>query len=185
MVSELVGTNQSNKNKVLDLSALGDAAKQSINAGEKPILKEPVKGTLIGIELQVQSTFKTNRDDPTRRFHPCLLKVKTQFVDPESKQEVTSTDNYSGLRFYPKVDEAGQLLLNSEGDEVLDRFWNGDGSDFGKLLNSAQVANKDIVTYADFFAYLQSKPSCVIETQFRNNPNTNQQTHKEFVTKFI
>lgn len=186
MVSELVGTNQSNnKNRVLDLSALGDAAKQSISAGEKPILKEPVQGTVVGIELSVQSAFKTNRDDATQRFHPCLLKVKTKFTDPETKQVVTSTDNYSGLRFYPKTDETGQLILDANGEEILDRFWNGDGSDFGKLLNSAQTANEDIVTYSDFFAFLQSTPTCVIKTEFRNNPSTNKQTHKEFITRFI
>lgn len=186
MVSELVGTNQSNnKNRVLDLSALGDAAKQSISAGEKPILKEPVQGTIVGVELSVQDAFRTNRDNPTQKFHPCLLKVKTKFEDPETQQDVTSTDNYSGLRFYPKLDETGEVVLDSNGDEILDRFWNGDGSDFGKLLNAAQSAEESIVTYNDFFAFLQSKPSCVIKTEFRNNPTTNKQTHKEFITRFI
>lgn len=185
MVSELKGTNQSNKNRSLDLSALGDAAKQSISAGEKPILKEPVRGQIVNIDLQVQEVFRSNRDNPNQRFHPCLLKVKTKFVDPATQEAVTSTDNYSGLRFYPKTDETGQLLLDANGDEVLDRFWSGDGSDFGKLLNSAQVFNEKIVTYNDFFQFLLSGPNCVIETQFRNNPQTNKQTHKEFISRFI
>lgn len=185
MVSELKGTNQSNKNRSLDLSALGDAAKQSISAGEKPILKTPVQGQIIGVDLQVQEVFRSNRDNPNQRFHPCLLKVKTKFTDPESNEEVTSTDNYSGLRYYPKMDDNGELLLDANGDEVLDRFWSGDGSDFGKLLNAAQKANEKIVTYSDFFNYLLESPNCVIETQFRNNPQTNKQTHKEFISQFI
>ena len=185
MVGELKGTNQSNKNRSLDLSALGAAAKQSISAGEKPILKEPVRGKIVGLDLTVQEAFRSNRDNPNQRFHPCVLKVKTKFIDPEAKEEFTSTDNYSGLRFYPKMDETGQILLDENGEEVLDRFWNGDGSDFGKLLNAAQKHNEKIVTYDDFFQYLLSEPDCIIETQFRNNPQTNQQTHKEFVSRFI
>lgn len=185
MVSQLKGTNQSNKNRSLNLSALGDAAKQSISAGEKPILKEPVKGQIINVDLQVQDVFRSNRDNPEQRFHPCVLKVKTKFTDPETQEEVTSTDNYSGLRFYPKKDESGQIMLDAEGQEILDRFWSGDGSDFGKLLNAAQKQNDKIVTYNDFFQYLLSEPDCIIETQFRNNPQSNKQTHKEFVTRFI
>lgn len=185
MVGELKGTNQGNKNRSLDLSALGDAAKQSINAGEKPVLKEPVRGQIVGVDLQVQDAFRSNRDNPEQRFHPCVLKVKTKFVDPETKEEFTSTDNYSGLRFYPKMGENGQPMLDANGQEILDRFWNGDSSDFGKLLNSAQKQNDKIVTYDDFFKYLLSTPDCIIETQFRNNPQTGAQTHKEFVTRFI
>lgn len=187
MVNELKTSNNNNANRSLDLSALGETATQSIAADEKPILAGPTKGEIINVDLTINdNTLKSNKNDPDSKFYPCLLRVKTKFINPDNNEEYISNDNYSGLRFYPQLDQAGEVMVDQAGNPVLDRFWSGDASFFGKLLKLVQEHDKSVVTYADFFSFMNNTPrECMIATEYANNPSNGTQVTKEVIKKFL
>lgn len=187
MVNELKTSNNNNANRSLDLSALGETATQSITVDEKPVLAGPTRGEIINVELTInENTLKSNKNDPESKFYPCLLRVRTKFINPDTNEEYVSNDNYSGLRFYPKTDESGEPMVDSAGNPVLDRFWSGDTSFFGKLLKLVQEYDKSVVTYADFFSFMNQTPKeCMIATEYANNPSNGTQVTKEVIKKFL
>lgn len=177
----------------IDLSSLGqDKLNQSINAEpqEKPILEVPTEATVVGIKLQRDSELKFNQNDASKKFYKVRVYVQTEFKHPTTGEVIESSDAYGGLRFYPVLDEAGNPMLDATGQPQLDRFWsNSANSDFAsyfsKLLSRAQDFNPDIKSYQDFFAFLQSKPKCMILTEFTRFGNSPNQTTKEVIQSFI
>lgn len=187
-----IQSNNQNAAVDLDLSALGsDKLKQNFNAEpqEKPILDKPVEGVVTGFKLQRDAELKFNQNDASKKFYKVRMYVQTEFNHPETGEKVESSDAYGGLRFYPVLDEVGNPVLGPNGEPVFDRFWhNSPDSDyasyFAKLVQRAEDAS-DIKSYDDFFAFLNSKPKCVLlteTTRFGNSPNT---TTKQVIQSFI
>lgn len=194
MPNNLIQTNNNQNAAVdIDLSSLGqDKLNQSINAEpqEKPVLEVPTEATVVGIKLQRDSELKFNQNDATKKFYKVRVYVKTEFEHPTTGEIIESSDAYGGLRFYPVLDKSGNPVLDANGQPQLDRFWsNSANSDFAsyfsKLLARAQDFNKDIKSYQDFFAFLQSKPKCMIVTEFTRFGNSPNQTTKEVIQNFI
>ena len=124
----------------------------------------------------------------------------TQFTNPVTGDIVESRDNYSGLRYYPKMDAYGNPIYKN-GQPELDRWWSGDAhsnnpSGFALLLDKAQTfvkahnqnVNPDeklpsITSYRAFFQFLNSNPKCLIKTEY---PSFGNQTFtKEVIQEFI
>lgn len=191
MVDNLIQKPQNGQSRSIDITALGDVANQSASTEvvTKPVLMNPVKAEILDIDLRVSNRITNNKDDVNKRFHPCVLAVKTKFnyLNPETnaEEEFVSRDNYSGLRFYFKSDDFGNPILDVNGEEQCERLWLGDKSDLGKLLNKAQEYDKSIVSYQDFFNFLATHKDCMIKTEYRNNPSSGEQTSKEIIQSFI
>lgn len=194
MPNNLIQSNNSQNTAVdIDLSALGeDKLNQSISAEpqEKPVLEVPTEATIVGIKLQRDGELKFNQNDASKKFYKVRVYVRTEFKHPETGKTVESSDAYGGLRFYPVVDDAGNPILDVNGQPQLDRFWSNSASSqyasyFSKLLARAQEFNSDIKSYQDFFAFLESKPKCMILTEFTRFGNSPQQTTKEVIQNFI
>ena len=192
MVDNLIQKPQNNgRSRSIDITALGDVANQSASTEkvQKPVIMQPVKAEILDIDLRVQNQINTNKDDASKKFHPCVLTIKTKFnfLNPETnkEEEYVSRDNYSGLRFFFKADDYGNPILDVNGEEQCERLWLGDKSDLGKLLAKAQEFDKSIVSYQDFFNFLASHKDCMIKTEYRNNPSSGEQTSKEIIQSFI
>lgn len=187
---------QSNNNQNaavdIDLSAVQDKLTQRIRAepDEKPVLDTPVEATVTGVKLQRDVELKFNQNDASKKFYKVRVYVQTEFKHPETGETVTSSDAYGGLRFYPVSDEAGNPILGANGEPQLDRFWSNSANSqyasyFSKLLARAQEFNPDIKSYQDFFNFLQSKPKCMLLTEFTRFGNSPNQTTKEVIQKFV
>lgn len=180
MVNDLK-RNNSGSSISLDLSALGDAGNQSIGpeTEDKPVIMNPISATIVGMDLRLNTNqIQTNKDDESKKFYRTILTIETKFTHPETNEEVTSKDNYSGLRFYPKTDENGAFLTNTNGDPVLDHFWIGETSACGKLLALVQSVDEKVITYQDFFAFFTPGKMVTIKTEF---PQYNGKTSKKQV----
>ena len=187
---------QSNNNQNaavdIDLSAVQDKLTQRISAepDEKPVLDTPVEAIVTGVKLQRDVELKFNQNDASKKFYKVRVYVQTEFKHPETGEPVTSSDAYGGLRFYPVSDEAGNPILGANGEPQLDRFWSNSANSqyasyFSKLLARAQEFNPDIKSYQDFFNFLQSKPKCMLLTEFTRFGNSPNQTTKEVIQKFV
>lgn len=187
---------QSNNNQNaavdIDLSAVQDKLTQRISAepDEKPVLDTPVEAIVTGVKLQRDVELKFNQNDASKKFYKVRVYVQTEFKHPETGEIVTSSDAYGGLRFYPVSDEAGNPILGANGEPQLDRFWSNSANSqyasyFSKLLARAQEFNPDIKSYQDFFNFLQSKPKCMLLTEFTRFGNSPNQTTKEVIQKFV
>lgn len=187
---------QSNNNQNaavdIDLSAVQDKLTQRISAepDEKPVLDTPVEAIVTGVKLQRDVELKFNQNDASKKFYKVRVYVQTEFKHPETGETVTSSDAYGGLRFYPVSDETGNPILGANGEPQLDRFWSNSANSqyasyFSKLLARAQEFNPDIKSYQDFFNFLQSKPKCMLLTEFTRFGNSPNQTTKEVIQKFV
>lgn len=187
---------QSNNNQNaavdIDLSAVQDKLTQRISAepDEKPVLDTPVEAIVTGVKLQRDVELKFNQNDASKKFYKVRVYVQTEFKHPETGETVTSSDAYGGLRFYPVSDEVGNPILGANGEPQLDRFWSNSANSqyasyFSKLLARAQEFNPDIKSYQDFFNFLQSKPKCMLLTEFTRFGNSPNQTTKEVIQKFV
>lgn len=194
MPNNLIQPNNNQNSAVdIDLSALGqEKLNQSINAEpqEKPILEIPTDAVITGIKLQRDGELKFNQNDASKKFYKVRVYVRTEFKHPETGEMIESSDAYGGLRFYPVADEAGNPILGPDGQPQLDRFWSNSATSqyasyFSKLLARAQEFNPDIKSYQDFFTFLQSKPKCMILTEFTRFGNSPNQTTKEVIQSFI
>lgn len=180
MVNDLK-RNNSGSSISLDLSALGEAGEQSIGVEteDKPVIMNPISATIVGVDLKINTNqIQTNKDDESKKFYRAIFTVETKFIHPETKEEVTSKDNYSGLRFYPKVNEDGSFAMDANGQPVLDHFWSGETSYFGRLLALVQDVDDKVLTYGQFFAFFTPGKQVTIKTEF---PQYNGQTSKKQV----
>lgn len=187
MVDNLIQKPQNGQSRSIDISSLGDVANQSASTErvEKPVIANPIQAEIVDIDLKVQNQINTNKDDASKRYHPCILTVKTKFINPENNEEFVSRDNYSGLRFFFKTDDFGNPVLDVNGEEQCERLWLGDTSGLGKLLSKAQAYDKTIVSYQDFFNFLSTHKNCMIKTEYVNNPRNGEQIKKEIIQSFI
>lgn len=201
MVRDMSNNAGNTKSTKLNLSALGDAANDTVNFGtnEKPELKEEVQAKIVGIDFRRMNDLLGNQNDPSKKYYKCILSVETEFdfYDEDTQQNKTAhcRDNYSGLRYFPKLvtDETGEVVVNARGEPqvaldatgepVLDRLWLGDTSDFGKLFVAAQEYDSSIRSYSDFLSFMESHEDCIIKTE---HPNYNGKPFvKEVIQKFI
>lgn len=187
-----LGNNQ-NEAVDIDLSALGkDKLNQSVSAEpqEKPVLDVPIEATVTGFKLQRDSELGFNKNDASKKFYKVRMYVQTSFEHPETGETVESSDAYGGLRFYPVADDNGNPILDANGQPQLDRFWSNSSNSnmasyFSKLLSRAQEFNPNIKSYQDFFEFLQSKPKCMILTEFTRFGNSQTTTTKQVIQNFI
>lgn len=193
MPNNLIQTNNQNEAVDIDLSALGkEKLNQSISAEpqEKPVLDTPTEATVIGFKLQRDGELNFNQNDASKKFYKVRMYVQTEFIHPETGEKIESSDAYGGLRFYPVSDDNGNPILDANGQPQLDRFWSNSSTSnmasyFSKLLTRAQEFKPDIKSYQDFFEFLQSKPKCMILTEFTRFGNSQQQTTKQVIQNFI
>ena len=186
MVQDLK-TQQSN-NVVLDLSALGDAANQSISGEqqEKPLLEKPIIATTESCTLRVMTNdLKSNREDPSKKYFNTSFTVETKFTHED--EEIKSFDRYGGLRFYPLMNPDGTVVMNN-GQPVLERFWTADGSKdtasaFAKLLYKVQQYDDKVQTFQDFFNFMNEKHQVMIKTEFTSFGGKT--TKKQIIQNFI
>ena len=181
------------KNVKLDLGALGDVAKETVTFGtnDKPVLTKPVLGTMLNADLTRRTELMSNQNDPSKKYFKCILSVNTEFdyedvLDDGSTKNVTAhcRDNYSGLRYVPKIDDnTGNVVMNAVGEPALERLWLGDGSDCGQLFAKVQAFDKNVQSYSDFFAFFTEERKCIIMTERKNFGNQNYD--KEIIQKFI
>ena len=109
------GQNANNqKSMSLNLDALGDAANQTVNmgSGEKPILKEEVEAEIISTDFRLMNQLQSNQNDPAKKYFNTIFAIETKFSYKDESGnviETTSRDNYGGLRYFPVLDETGNL----------------------------------------------------------------------------
>lgn len=169
MAEDFLKKNNSGNSISLDLSALGEAGQQSIGpeAEDKPVLTNPISATIVGVDLRLNTNqLNNNKDDETKKFYRAILTIETKFNHPETKEEVISKDNYSGLRYYPQIAEDGSIIKDDNGQPILDHFWVGDNSYCGKLLALVQSVDDKVLTYTDFFAFFTPGKMVTIKTEF-------------------
>lgn len=156
------------KNVQLNLDALGDVANDTVNFGsnEKPELTEEVEATIVGVNFYRRNEIQSNQNDPSKKYFKCILAIETEF-EFEGKT-VRSRDNYSGLRFVPKLDEYSQVVRDANGEPVLERLWLGETSKFGKLFLKAQEFDSSIASYSDFLHFVNNHKKCIIKTEHTN-----------------
>lgn len=180
---------QGSSNVTLDLSALGDAANQSISGEktEKPTLETPIVATTTGCTLKViTNDMKSNRDDPSKKYYNTSFTVTTKFT--HNGEEITSSDRYGGLRFYPVMNPDGTPALAANGQPVLERFWAADGSKdtasaFAKLLYKVQQHDANVKTFADFFQFMEQPHQVMLKTEFVSFAGKT--TKKQIIQNFI
>lgn len=177
------------KSVKLNLDALGDVANETVNFGtnEKPELKSEVEAEIVAIDFRRRNELLSYQNNPAKKYYKCILSVETEFeyVDEEDNQTKVAhcRDNYSGLRYIPKMDDEGQVILDATGEPVLERLWLGDGSDFGRLFLLAQEYDSSIRSYSDFLSFMGTHKKCVVMTEY---PKFGNQTFvKEVIQKFI
>lgn len=182
------GNNGSQKNVKLNLDALGDAANDTVNFGtnDKPILTAPVQAKIVNTDFYRRQELASNQNDPSKKYFKCILAVETEFEYVDENGETLSAhcrDNYSGLRFIPKLDEMGQVVLDASGEPVLERLWLGDGSGFGKLFLMAQEFDSSVRSYSDFLKFMDTQENCTVMTE-KVRYGSNEYT-KEVIQSFI
>jgi hypothetical protein len=157
------------KNVKLNLDALGDAANDTVNFGgnDKPILTQQVQAKIVGTDFYRRQEVLNNQNDPSKKYFKCILAVETEFEYEEDGQvkKAHCRDNYSGLRYIPKVDELGQIILDGNGEPILERLWLGEGSKFGRLFQAAQQYDSTIRSYSDFLQFMSSHEDCIVMTE--------------------
>ena len=80
MVDNLIQKPQNGQSRSIDISSLGDVANQSASTErvEKPVIANPIQAEIVDIDLKVQNQINTNKDDASKRYHPCILTIKTK-----------------------------------------------------------------------------------------------------------
>lgn len=184
------GQNAGNKRSMsINLDALGDAANQTVNmgSGEKPILREEVEAEIIGTDFRLMNQLQSNQNDPSKKYFNTVFAIETKFsykTEDGDVVETTSRDNYGGLRYFPVMDDNGNVIRDASGQPQLDRLWSGDGSAFGKLFNLVQAKDKTVRSYSDFFRFFTKDAiKCLIKTEETNYQGTKSQ--KEVIQSFI
>lgn len=157
-----------NKNVQLNLDALGDVAKDTVNFGsnEKPELNGEVDATIVSVDFYRRQELQSNQNDPSKKYFKCILAIETEF-EFEGKT-VRSRDNYSGLRFIPQLNEYSEVVRDANGEPILERLWLGETSKFGKLFLKAQEFDSSIKSYSDFLTFINEQKNCVIKTEHTN-----------------
>lgn len=184
------GQNAGNKRSMsINLDALGDAANQTVNmgSGEKPTLREEVEAEIIGTDFRLMNQLQSNQNDPSKKYFNTVFAIETKFTyktEDGDIVETTSRDNYGGLRYFPVMDDNGNVVRDASGQPQLDRLWSGDGSAFGKLFNLVQAKDKTVRSYSDFFRFFTKDAiKCLIKTEETNYQGTKSQ--KEVIQSFI
>lgn len=198
MVENLIqqGGQTQNKTVNLDLGNLDQFNQGFMGAGneEKIHLEDLTESTVTSIELQMSDEIHFNQRDVSKRFYKCTLKVTNVFSytnENGETEEVTSTTNYGGLRYYFVQNEIGEPVLDQNGNPILKYYWSGDAktakmpSYFSKLLALAQDFDKSITNYKKFFEFLQSEPKCLIRSEYTSFANSPKKTHKHIIQKFL
>lgn len=175
------------KNVQLNLDALGDAANDTVNFGgnDKPELTQPVEARIVSTDFYRRQELLNNQNDPSKKYFKCILAVETEFKYEENGEIRTAhcRDNYSGLRYIPKLDDFGQVIVDAQGEPILERLWLGEGSGFGRLFQAAQEYNSTIRSYSDFLKFINEHEKCIVMTE---KPSFGNQTYvKEVIQKFI
>lgn len=182
-----MSNNGGKKSAMLNLDALGDAANETVNFGsnDKPALTEEVEATIVNTELRRMNDVESYRDDPSKKFFKVVLSIETEFSYKEDGKTKTahSRDNYSGLRYIPKMDDQGNILYDATGEPEFERFWLGETSDCGKLMLVAQEYDSKIRSYSDFFNFVANHEKCVIMTEQRHMAGKT--IDKEVIQRFI
>ena len=188
-----------NKSVSINLDALGAAANDTLqfnasNDEEKPILMKPVEAKIIGTDFRLmQNRLNSNKDDPNKQYFNTIFAVETEFsydTEDEDGNKFTKTtvsrDNYSGLRYYPKFDDNGDVLRDATGTPLLDRFWLGDESAFGRLFSSVKEYDSTVRSLSDFFNFFnQPGLRCMIETEKVRVPGQSEKKIKQFIQGFV
>ena len=169
------GQNANNKKSMsINLDALGDAANQTVNmgSGEKPILRDEVEAEIIGTDFRLMNQLQSNQNDPSKKYFNTVFAIETKFTYKSESGDVvetTSRDNYGGLRYFPVMDDNGNVVRDASGQPQLDRLWSGDGSAFGRLFNLVQAKDKTVRSYSDFFKFFGADGiKCMIKTEETN-----------------
>lgn len=189
MPNDFTQGNGSNKTMKINLDALGDIANQVVSRDEKetPILKEEVEATVVGTDFRMMNQLQANLNDPAKKFFNTIFAVETRFSytnDVGEKVEVTSRDNYGGLRLYPKLDENDNPVRDATGQPVLDRMWSGDNSAFGRLFALVQKKDDTVRSYSDFFNFFKKDGlKVMIKTEETNYQG--KKTVKEVIQSFL
>lgn len=184
------GTNASNqKSMSLNLDALGDAANQTVNmnSGEKPILDKEVEAEIIGTDFRLMNTLQSNQNDPSKKYFNTIFAIETRFKyinEAGEEVETTSRDNYGGLRYFPVIDDNGNVVRDATGQPQLSRLWSGDTSAFGRLFNIVQEKDNTVRSYSDFFNFFNKEGiKCMIKTEQSNYQG--EKKDKEVIQSFL
>lgn len=178
-----------NKSMSINLDALGDVAKQTVQTGngETPILKEEVEATVVNTDFRMMNTIQSNQNDPSKKYYNTIFAVETQFQYTDeggNVVEATSRDNYGGLRLYPKLDDNGNPMRDATGQPILERMWSGDASAFGRLFALVQEKDSSVRSYSDFFNFFkQDQLKVKIKTEETNYQG--QKKAKEVIQSFL
>lgn len=191
----LVQGNANSRKKVvsLDLGNLDDFDDNIMSNSveeEKVHIAEPIEATVSNIDLLMNNELSFNQGDVSKKFFKCTLKVTVEFMNPETKEMTTSTTNYGGMRFYPKLDEYGNPMYDERGNPIKNYYWTNSAngkmvSYFTKLLTAAQESDKSINTFGKFFAFLQTNPKCLIKSEYTSFGGNGSQTHKHVIQEFL
>lgn len=188
MVKELK-TADSNKNtgaKTFDLSALGKVKNTGFGAKEKVPLLEPTLATIKSVEIKMEDDkYEHNRDAQDKVYHPGYVIFETEFEDPKTGEMVTSKDFFRGLRFYLVLDSDLNPVLDSTGDEIIERLWIGDQSGLGKIRKIVTAHDSSINDYAQFFQFLAPGLKVKIKSFFNTNPTTGEQVIKQQIVEIV
>ena len=190
MVQELkTASKESKGDRTLDLSALGKVKNTRIGAAEKPPLLEPTDATIKSVEIKIEDKFESNQDDPTKLYHPGYVIFETEYMNPKTKEMMSSKDYFRGLRVYVALDENLSPVRDENGDDVIDRFWIGDRSGLGKILGTVrkycQGKGTPLNDYVEFFQFFKPGMKVKIKSQFNTNPQTDQQTIKQQIVDIV
>lgn len=198
MPQDLTNGQNGQKNIGLNLDALGDVIDQQVGFAnsepqEKPTLENPVEAEILKTDFQLMTRqgLRTNANDPSKKYYNTVFAVTTHFkynkIDENGKVvelETDSRDNYSGLRFFPKLNENGQPILLADGTPELERFWMGDKSAFGRLFALVKKADPRVETYRDFFKFFAPGRKCTVKTEYTTSPD-GKATKKQFIQSFL
>lgn len=184
------GNNASNgKSMSINLDALGDAAKQTVNmgSGEKPILNTEVQAEVVLTDFRLMNELQSNQNDPSKKYFNTVFTIETKFkyVNAAGEEvEASSRDNYGGLRYFPVIGENNEIIRDANGQPQLERLWSGDNSGFGKLFTLTQEKDSSVRSYSDFFNFWNKEGiQVLIKTQTNNYGG--KEFQKNVVTKIL
>ena len=184
------GNNAGNgKSMSINLDALGDAAKQTVNmgSGEKPILNTEVEAEVSLTDFRLMNELQSNQNDPSKKYFNTVFTIETKFkyVNAAGEEvEASSRDNYGGLRYFPVIGENNEIIRDANGQPQLERLWSGDNSGFGKLFALTQEKDSSVRSYSDFFNFWNKEGIRVlIKTQTNNFGG--KEFQKNVVTKIL
>lgn len=188
MVKELK-TADGNKNtgaKTFDLSALGKVKNTGFGAKEKVPLLEPTLATIKSVEIKMEDDkYEHNRDAQDKVYHPGYVIFEVEHEDPKTGEMVTSRDFFRGLRFYLVLDSDLTPVLDSQGEEIIERLWIGDKSGLGKVRSVVTAYDSSINDYAQFFQFFEPGLQVKIKSVFNTNPTTGEQTIKQQIVEIV